>query len=138
MHICYVCTLTKYLNSIFVGIYISYSAISTSYNYINVGSFTYICFYIYIGNEKKVMHLLELPNAKTHLSLWKADLLEDGSFDDVIQGCQGVFHVANPPDIMSSSDPEVPPIAIFVLVHLPITVLASYSFFFALFKLGKF
>ncbi|GKV40450.1 hypothetical protein SLEP1_g48094 [Rubroshorea leprosula] len=57
------------------------------------------------NNEKKVKHLLELPNAKTHLTLWKADLAEEGSFDGAIQGCTGVFHVATPMDF-ESKDPE--------------------------------
>lgn len=60
-----------------------------------------------IGNENKVKHLLKLPNASTHLSLWKADLDEEGSFDDAIQGCQGVFHVASPMEFISSTYPEV-------------------------------
>lgn len=51
-------------------------------------------------------HLLELPKAETHLTLWKADLAEEGSFDDAIQGCAGVFHVATPMDF-ESEDPEV-------------------------------
>ncbi|KAL8144087.1 hypothetical protein V2J09_017119 [Rumex salicifolius] len=56
-------------------------------------------------NMKKVKHLLDLPNAKTRLSLWKADLSEEGSFDEAIQGCSGVFHVATPMDF-ESKDPE--------------------------------
>ncbi|CAN1283902.1 Bifunctional dihydroflavonol 4-reductase/flavanone 4-reductase [Linum perenne] len=56
-------------------------------------------------DEKKVKHLAELPNAKTHLTLWKADLSVLGSFDDAIDGCDGVFHVATPMDF-ESSDPE--------------------------------
>ena len=55
---------------------------------------------------KKVKHLLELPAAKTNLSLWKADLAEEGSFDEAIKGCTGVFHVATPMDF-ESKDPEV-------------------------------
>ncbi|KAK3009774.1 hypothetical protein RJ639_014292 [Escallonia herrerae] len=58
------------------------------------------------GSEKKVKHLLDLPNASTHLSLWKADLLDEGSFDDAIQGCCGVFHTATPLDFVSVVDPE--------------------------------
>ncbi|PPD85516.1 hypothetical protein GOBAR_DD17546 [Gossypium barbadense] len=57
------------------------------------------------GNSKKVKHLLELPKAETHLTLWKADLAEEGSFDDAIQACTGVFHVATPMDF-ESEDPE--------------------------------
>nr|ATN38187.1 dihydroflavonol 4-reductase [Aconitum carmichaelii] len=56
-------------------------------------------------NLKKVSHLLELPNAKNKLTLWKADLADEGSYDDVIKGCTGVFHVATPMDF-ESKDPE--------------------------------
>ncbi|CAL5384922.1 unnamed protein product [Camellia sinensis] len=56
-------------------------------------------------NKSKVSHLLDLPKAGTHLTLWKADLMEEGSFDDPIHGCDGVFHVATPTEF-SSKDPE--------------------------------
>ncbi|KAL5126876.1 Bifunctional dihydroflavonol 4-reductase/flavanone 4-reductase [Glycine soja] len=56
-------------------------------------------------NMKKVKHLVELPGAKSKLSLWKADLAEEGSFDEAIKGCTGVFHVATPMDF-ESKDPE--------------------------------
>ncbi|KAK7280678.1 hypothetical protein RJT34_25745 [Clitoria ternatea] len=54
---------------------------------------------------KKVKHLLELPGAKNKLSFWKADLTEEGSFDEAIKGCIGVFHVATPMDF-DSTDPQ--------------------------------
>ncbi|KAM5564938.1 bifunctional dihydroflavonol 4-reductase/flavanone 4-reductase [Rosa sericea] len=57
------------------------------------------------ANTKKVKHLLDLPKAATHLTLWKADLAEEGSFDEAIKGCTGVFHVATPMDF-ESKDPE--------------------------------
>ncbi|XP_021831566.1 bifunctional dihydroflavonol 4-reductase/flavanone 4-reductase [Prunus avium] len=57
------------------------------------------------ANQKKVKHLLDLPKAETHLTLWKADLADEGSFDEAIQGCTGVFHVATPMDF-ESKDPE--------------------------------
>ncbi|KAF8091854.1 hypothetical protein N665_0433s0021 [Sinapis alba] len=57
------------------------------------------------GNLKKVKHLLDLPNAKTQLTLWKADLSDEGSYDDAINGCDGVFHIATPMDF-ESKDPE--------------------------------
>ncbi|CAN6582609.1 unnamed protein product [Malus baccata var. baccata] len=57
-------------------------------------------------NQKKVKHLLDLPKAETHLTLWKADLAGEGSFDEAIQGCTGVFHVATPMDF-ESKDPEM-------------------------------
>lgn len=58
------------------------------------------------ANVKKVKHLLDLPKAETHLTLWKADLADEGSFDEAIKGCTGVFHVATPMDF-ESKDPEV-------------------------------
>nr|UYV30539.1 dihydroflavonol 4-reductase [Begonia x semperflorens-cultorum] len=57
------------------------------------------------ANVKKVKHLLELPDAETRLTLWKADLSVEGSFEEPIRGCTGVFHVATPMDFQSK-DPE--------------------------------
>ncbi|KAL4191299.1 hypothetical protein AMTRI_Chr07g79920 [Amborella trichopoda] len=54
----------------------------------------------------KVKPLLDLPEANERLTLWKADLCEEGSFDEAINGCHGVFHVATPVDF-SPKDPEV-------------------------------
>ncbi|CAL4948520.1 unnamed protein product [Urochloa decumbens] len=49
--------------------------------------------------------LLYLPGATERLSIWRADLAEEGSFDEAIKGCAGVFHVATPMDF-ESKDPE--------------------------------
>jgi nucleoside-diphosphate-sugar epimerase len=49
-----------------------------------------------LSNTQKYNFLLELPNAKTHLKLFDADLLKEGSFNAAIEGCTGVFHVASP------------------------------------------
>ncbi|KAA8531902.1 hypothetical protein F0562_006381 [Nyssa sinensis] len=57
------------------------------------------------ANMKKVKHLQELEKADKNLTLWKADLTEEGSFDEAIKGCSGVFHVATPMDF-ESKDPE--------------------------------
>nr|AAV83985.1 dihydroflavonol 4-reductase 3 [Triticum aestivum] len=57
------------------------------------------------ANVEKNKPLLELPGAKERLSIWKADLSDEGSFDDAIVGCTGVFHVATPMDF-DSKDPE--------------------------------
>lgn len=65
------------------------------------------------ANMKKVKHLVELPGANTKLTLWKADLSEEGSFDEAIKGCTGVFHVATPMDF-ESKDPEVYTVTIVV------------------------
>ncbi|KAE9593447.1 putative cinnamyl-alcohol dehydrogenase [Lupinus albus] len=48
------------------------------------------------SNPRKVDHLLQLDGAKERLHLYKADLLEQGSFDSVVQGCHAVFHTASP------------------------------------------
>ncbi|TVU02544.1 hypothetical protein EJB05_51954, partial [Eragrostis curvula] len=57
------------------------------------------------ANVGKTKPLLDLPGAKERLSIWKADLSEEGSFDAAIKGCTGVFHVATPMDF-ESKDPE--------------------------------
>ncbi|KAJ0985882.1 hypothetical protein J5N97_004238 [Dioscorea zingiberensis] len=48
---------------------------------------------------EKVKHLLELPGAVERLTLWKADLAHEGSFDEAIHGCVGVFYVSTPIDL---------------------------------------
>ncbi|RVW76588.1 Cinnamoyl-CoA reductase 1 [Vitis vinifera] len=47
------------------------------------------------NDTKKTGHLLALDGAKERLHLFKADLLEEGSFDSVVDGCDGVFHTAS-------------------------------------------
>ncbi|KAI3461115.1 hypothetical protein Pfo_017778 [Paulownia fortunei] len=48
------------------------------------------------NDPKKTQHLRELDGAKERLQLLKANLLEEGSFDSVVDGCDGVFHTASP------------------------------------------
>ncbi|XVF44158.1 hypothetical protein PTKIN_Ptkin02bG0098100 [Pterospermum kingtungense] len=48
------------------------------------------------GDEGKVGFLKELAGAKERLRIMKADLMEEGSFDEAIQGVHGVFHTASP------------------------------------------
>ncbi|KAI5419791.1 phenylacetaldehyde reductase [Lathyrus oleraceus] len=48
------------------------------------------------SDPKKVDHLIKLDGAKERLQLFKADLLEQGSFDSAVEGCDGVFHTASP------------------------------------------
>lgn len=50
--------------------------------------------------------MIEIRGGETRLSIWKADLRREGSFDEVISGCNGVFHLATPMDF-ESKDPEV-------------------------------
>ncbi|XP_028758780.1 cinnamoyl-CoA reductase 1-like [Neltuma alba] len=48
------------------------------------------------NDPRKVDHLLKLDGAKERLRLIKADLQEEGSFDQAVEGCEGVFHTASP------------------------------------------
>ncbi|CAN1316674.1 Phenylacetaldehyde reductase [Linum perenne] len=72
------------------------------------------------NNPKKTQHLLALDGAKERLNLFKADLLDEGSFDNVVEGCEGVFHTASP-FYLNATDPQarslVPSISILVLKH---------------------
>ncbi|XP_061998628.1 phenylacetaldehyde reductase-like [Rosa rugosa] len=58
-------------------------------------------------DQKKTEHLLSLDGAKERLHLFKADLLEEGSFDTAIDGCECVFHTASPVLLsVSSTNPQ--------------------------------
>ncbi|XP_070675914.1 phenylacetaldehyde reductase-like isoform X2 [Malus domestica] len=48
------------------------------------------------NDTNKTEHLLSLDGAKERLHLFKADLLEEGSFDAVVDECVCVFHTASP------------------------------------------
>lgn len=63
-------------------------------------------FKYFTEDPKKTEHLLALDGAKERLHLFEADLLEEGSFDSVVYGCDGVFHTASPVSI-SVTDPQV-------------------------------
>ncbi|KAL2496212.1 NAD(P)-binding Rossmann-fold superfamily protein [Forsythia ovata] len=45
-------------------------------------------------NLEKAFQLLNQWESKDQLRLFTADLQEDGSFDEAVRGCDGVFHVA--------------------------------------------
>lgn len=55
--------------------------------------FIHVCV---IDDPKKTERLPALAGAKERLHLFKANLVEEGSFDPVIDGCDGVFHMASP------------------------------------------
>ncbi|CAB4268167.1 unnamed protein product [Prunus armeniaca] len=57
------------------------------------------------NDKKKTEHLLALDGAKERLQLFKADLLEEGSFNSVVEGSEGVFHTASP-FYLDVSDPQ--------------------------------
>ncbi|XP_078151960.1 phenylacetaldehyde reductase-like isoform X2 [Carex rostrata] len=48
------------------------------------------------SDPNKTEHLRALDGASERLHLYKANLLEEGSFDAAIAGCVGVFHTASP------------------------------------------
>ncbi|XP_078148314.1 phenylacetaldehyde reductase-like isoform X1 [Carex rostrata] len=48
------------------------------------------------SDPKRTKHLRELDGASERLHLFKADLMDEGSFDAAIDGCEGVFHAASP------------------------------------------
>ncbi|GER28487.1 NAD(P)-binding Rossmann-fold superfamily protein [Striga asiatica] len=47
-------------------------------------------------NAEKVSYLWELNGAKERLKIMKADLVDEGSFDEAVEGVDGVFHTASP------------------------------------------
>ncbi|RAL37000.1 hypothetical protein DM860_003922 [Cuscuta australis] len=57
-------------------------------------------------DPKKIDHLVSLEGAKERLKLMKADLMEEGSFDAAIAGCEGVFHCASPFFLHDTPDPQ--------------------------------
>ena len=65
--------------------------------------------FLFIWNAddpKKTAHLLAFDGAKERLQLFEANLIEEGSFDAAVDGCDGVFHTASPV-YPSVSDPQV-------------------------------
>lgn len=48
------------------------------------------------NDPKKTDHLRALDGANERLHLFKANLLEEGAFDAIVDGCEGVFHTASP------------------------------------------
>ncbi|KMT14525.1 hypothetical protein BVRB_4g072960 [Beta vulgaris subsp. vulgaris] len=59
-----------------------------------------------LNDPTKIEHLLALDGAEKRLHLFEANLLEEGSFDAAMYGCDGVFHTASPV-IFQSNNPEV-------------------------------
>nr|GEV61219.1 tetraketide alpha-pyrone reductase 1-like [Tanacetum cinerariifolium] len=49
-----------------------------------------------LDDPKKTDHLLALDGAKERLSLFEANLMDEGSFRSVVNSCECVFHMASP------------------------------------------
>ncbi|XP_061341828.1 putative anthocyanidin reductase [Gastrolobium bilobum] len=47
-----------------------------------------------VRDPEKSLHFLSLWTGVDRLRIFKADLNEEGSFDEAVKGCDGVFHVA--------------------------------------------
>ncbi|KAJ3669249.1 hypothetical protein LUZ60_011199 [Juncus effusus] len=58
------------------------------------------------SDPKKTEHLRALDGASERLQLFKADLLDEGSFDAGIEGCDAVFHTASP-FFTTVTDPQI-------------------------------
>ncbi|XP_043691732.1 phenylacetaldehyde reductase-like [Telopea speciosissima] len=58
------------------------------------------------NDTKKTAHLLALDGAKERLHLFKANLMDEGSFDSLVDGCEGVFHTASPVNFVDKN-PQV-------------------------------
>lgn len=67
---------------------------------------TFGCLHHATDDPRKTEHLVSLEGAKENLHLFQANLLEDGSFDAIVDGCECVFHTASPVQL-SPSNPEV-------------------------------
>ncbi|KAL0377166.1 UNVERIFIED_CONTAM: Cinnamoyl-CoA reductase 1 [Sesamum calycinum] len=59
-----------------------------------------------LSDPAKVEHLKALEGAKERLQLIQANLVEEGSFDAAIDGCDGVFHTASPVVFDNINDPQ--------------------------------
>lgn len=78
------------------------------------------------ADSKKIDHLRALDGANERLHLFKADLLEEGSFDTAIEGCHGVFHTASPVLISASAtDPQVCLFSSYEILYFVTTVLVN-------------
>ena len=47
------------------------------------------------ANSRKVDHLRALPAAE-RLTLFSAELMQSGAYDEAVRGCDVVFHMATP------------------------------------------
>lgn len=69
-------------------------------------TFINTCICVSPEDQQKTDHLLALDGARERLQLYKASLLEEGSFEHAIDGCDAVFHTASPVKI-TVADPQV-------------------------------
>ncbi|KAK4344029.1 hypothetical protein RND71_037123 [Anisodus tanguticus] len=58
---------------------------------------------------EKSSHLLKLAEGSGRLRLFRADLREEGSFDEAVRGCSGLFHVAAPMEFWAQATENIEP-----------------------------
>src|SRR5437868_6000302 len=59
------------------------------------------------SDDKKVGHLKQIASkSRGRLSLFKADLMQDGAFNEAMRDCELVFHTASPFVIMGIKDAQ--------------------------------
>jgi hypothetical protein len=63
--------------------------------------------WMFLDDRSKTGFLWELPGATERLQIFKAELLEEGTFDDAVSGVHTVFHTACPVLYDPDGDPEV-------------------------------
>lgn len=61
----------------------------------------------FLDDRTKTGFLLEFPGATERLQIFKAELLEEGTFDEAVYGVHTVFHTACPVLYDPNGDPEV-------------------------------
>ncbi|KAI5072380.1 hypothetical protein GOP47_0012486 [Adiantum capillus-veneris] len=54
----------------------------------------------------KTAHLFSLAHGRERLELFKADLLDEGCFDTIVENCEGVFHTASPVNMVTINPEE--------------------------------
>jgi nucleoside-diphosphate-sugar epimerase len=59
-----------------------------------------------LSQKERYQFLYNLENAETHLKLFEADLLMDGSFDEAVKNCSVVYHPASPFFLATPKDPQ--------------------------------
>uniref|UniRef100_A0A166IGF3 NAD-dependent epimerase/dehydratase domain-containing protein n=1 Tax=Daucus carota subsp. sativus TaxID=79200 RepID=A0A166IGF3_DAUCS len=77
-----------------------------------------------LKDPQKTEHLLALDGAKERLHLFEANLLEEGSFDPAVDGCDCVFHTASPVNLSSS----IPQVFFFYSLHFRVLVTYKRTF----------